>query len=838
MAIKNRQYPISVFLFFLFILGINAQDKTEKQPLYAILETVQNQYHYQFNYAKDSIDDLYIIPPSKDLTFNETLAYLEKTTGLTFVIDNENFVLVSKAKRLLICGYLKDKDSNTPIASVTIQGQENTAISDEKGFFQLLVNTISEGITIRHLGYKTTALTYSDFDSKTCATIHLVPNFQSLSEVMISNYIINGINKLSDGSFQIDFSNFDILPGVVDTDVLQSVQAFPGIQSSNETVSNLNIRGGSHDQNLILWDHIKMYQSGHFFGLISMYNPQITQKVTLRKNGSDVSQTDGVSGTISMETDNAVNTDFNGSLGVNFIDANGFVDTPVGKKSSVQIAARKSISDFIKTPTYNEFFERISQNTEVETNGNSIINSGKTFDFYDTSLRWNYQISDKDELRLNFINVSNELLFNENAIINDNEVSRKSSLSQNSIAGGIFYNRTWNHQWKTTLEVYETDYTLKSINANILDSQRFLQKNSVSETSLKAIANYRINKTLQLQSGYHFVETEVTNLDDVDNPLYHLLVSEVIRAHSGFSEIKYTSLNKNTYFNAGVRFNYLNKFKRQLWEPRISFNQRFLNYFTIEILGEFKHQYTSQIVNFQNDFLGIEKYRWQLSNNKDIPIITSKQISVGFSYNHQGWLSSIEGYYKKVDGITTQSQGFQNQYKLNKTNGFYEVNGIDLLLRKRIDAFNIWLSYAFMNNTYVFNDLTEKQFPSNYDITHALTLGTTYATKKLKIATGINWQTGKPTTLPLASNSVIDNEVQYKSANSDRLKNYMRIDVSALYNLKICHHINAKIGVALWNVLNTKNTINSFYDANENMLIHTTQNALGITPNMFIRVSF
>ncbi|MCB0445897.1 MAG: carboxypeptidase-like regulatory domain-containing protein, partial [Gelidibacter sp.] len=421
------------------ILSINAQDKTEKQPLYAILETVQNQYHYQFNYAKDSVDDLYIIPPSKDLTFNQTLAYLEKATGLTFVIDNENFVLVTKTKRLLICGYLKDKDSNTPIAFVTIQGQENTAISDENGFFQLLVNTISEVVTIRHLGYKTAALTYSDFDSKTCTTIHLTPNFQSLSEVMISNYIINGINKLSDGSFQIDFSNFDILPGVVDTDVLQSVQAFPGIQSSSETVSNLNIRGGSHDQNLILWDHIKMYQSGHFFGLISMYNPQITQRVTLRKNGSDVSQTDGVSGTISMETDNVVNTIFNGSLGANFIDINGFVDTPVGKKSSVQIAARKSISDFIKTPTYHEFFERISQNTEVETNGNSIINSGKTFDFYDTSLRWNYQISDKDELRLNFINVGNELLFNENAMINNNEVSRRSSLSQNSIAGGIFY---------------------------------------------------------------------------------------------------------------------------------------------------------------------------------------------------------------------------------------------------------------------------------------------------------------------------------------------------------------------------------------------------------------
>ncbi len=82
-------------------------------------------------------------------------------------------------------------------------------------------------------------------------------DLQKLSEVVVSGYIVKGINKLSNGSFEIKVSEFDILPGLVETDVLQAVQAFPGIQSINETVSNINIRGGSHDQNLILWDDIK-----------------------------------------------------------------------------------------------------------------------------------------------------------------------------------------------------------------------------------------------------------------------------------------------------------------------------------------------------------------------------------------------------------------------------------------------------------------------------------------------------------------------------------------------------------------------------------------------------
>ena len=121
----------------------------------------------------------------------------------------------------------------------------------------------------------------------------------------------------------LDLDRFSILPGLVEDDVLLSVQALPGIQSIDETVSNINIRGGSHDQNLITWDGIKMYQSGHFFGLISMYNPQMTHKVELRKNGSSASETDGVSGTIAMKTKDYLNTGLSGSIGVNLIDANG-----------------------------------------------------------------------------------------------------------------------------------------------------------------------------------------------------------------------------------------------------------------------------------------------------------------------------------------------------------------------------------------------------------------------------------------------------------------------------------------------------------------------------------
>jgi len=763
MGIKNKVYFLS-FLFFICSLGSNAQKTQVELPLIEVLSNLQIQYKVQFNYAQEALKGIAIIPPSKSLTINEMLSYLEMNTKFSFKDLDGTFILVS------------------------------------------LKETV--------------------FD------------IQQLSQVVLSQYIVRGINKLNNGSYEIDFNQFDILPGLIETDVLQAVQAFPGILSINETVSDINIRGGTNDQNLILWEGIKMYQSGHFFGLISMFNPQITQHVSVLKNGTDTKLTDGVSGTIAMETSSTINETFKGSLGLNFIDANGFADIPITEKSSLQVAARKSISDFTETPTYTNFFDRISQGTEVQTNANDVVNSDQEFDFYDTSLRWLYNISDNDQLQVNFLTANNELRFNESSSINDSETSRQSSLSQNSIAGGIHYNRIWNETWQTTFEAYETDYELKAINANLLDDQRFQQENAVSETSIKFLSNYKLNDRIQLLNGYHFIESQVRNLDDVDNPRFRSLISEVLRTHGVFSQLNYRSLDQKTSLNFGLRYNYLDKFEKHILEPRLSFTYQFLNNFAFEVLGEFKHQSTSQVINFQNDFLGIEKRRWQLSNDDDIPVIRSNQLSAGLSYNKKGWLISADSYYKYVNGITTQSQGFQNQYEFVKTSGNYNAFGVDFILRKQIKTFTAWLSYSYLNCDYNFNDLPEQNMPSNLDITHAITFGANYTIENLKLSAGLNWHTGRPTTQPVLGTEIVDDLVNFEPTNSSRLQDYLRVDISVVYNIKLWKSTKADLGLSVWNLLNKNNQINNFYRVNDDMIGETLQSSLGFTSNAVFRVHF
>ncbi|MBX2828255.1 MAG: carboxypeptidase-like regulatory domain-containing protein [Flavobacteriaceae bacterium] len=810
----------------------------ESKPLVEVLTQLEASYSCTFNYAEQTIQDISVEAPNPNLSLAESVDFLANETGLIFEILENNFISIQKNTGLVLCGYILDKDTFEPLESATVQAEGASVVTDQKGYFSIKVRHSGVTVKIRYLGYRSLQRSYYNFKTSVCDAIYLVPEAEELTQVILSNYLVKGIDKLNTGEFQLNTDRFGLLPGLIEPDVLQAVQSFPGIQSINETVSNLNIRGGTHDQNLILWDDIKMYKTGHFFGLISAFNPQITQKVSLRKNGTPSEYSDGVSGTISMQTEEDVNGQLNGNIGVNLIDASGFVDVPLGEKSSIQVAGRKSISDVWKTPTYEEYFKRISQDTEVSQNSESVANTDQTFDFYDVSFRWLYEISETDRLRLNFILMDNALTFDENAVVSGVQTSRQSSVSQNNLAAGLFYEREWSDRFATIFQIYNSDYKLRAINANLLLTQRFLQENKVSETGTRIKGSYRLDDRWTGHVGYQLIETKVTNLDDVDLPLFRSLISEVVRSHSGFAQGDFLSRDGYTSIQVGFRYNYLDKFKKSLYEPRFTLNQRFANYFNVELLGEIKHQVASQIINFQNDFLGVEKRRWQLANDQDIPVMESKQVELGLHYSQKGWLLSAEGYYKMVEGITTQSQGFQDQYEFVKSAGDYEVYGLDFLFRKRFKGANLWMSYSYMDNTYTFENLQVDSFPSNLDITHAVNGGLGYTYKNFEVSTGIHWRTGKPTTEPVAGDEVLNDAINYAPSNTERLEDYMRWDASAMYRFKL-KKTQWELGVSVWNLLDKNNEINRYYRVDAlNDAQQFRQTSLGITTNASIRCYF
>lgn len=830
-----KRGTILIILICFFSSEIIAQE-TERRPLKELLRSLEKQFNIKFNYSVDTIDEVLVVPPSPKTNLGEIINHLRKNTGFRYKKIGAHIITISEMPDNICYGFLVDQSSNLPVPFAIITGGNLPVLTDANGYFEI-PSTGFKKVSVLADGYKVTEYTINTDDLKSPITLSIRPEITELSAVVLSSYLVRGINKLKNGSLNIDFKKFSLLPGLVETDVLQSAQAFPGVQSIDETVSNINIRGGSNDQNLILWDDIKMYQSGHFFGLISVFNPQITREVNLINNGTSSRYTDGVSGTILMKTDDEINSDTKANFGVNFLSADLFADISLGKKSSLQVAGRGSLNSLAQTPTYRSYFTRISQDTEITSNMMDVINSDQSFNFYDTSLRWLYTMSPKDKLRVNFIAIANELAFDETASLEDEVITRKSSLTQNSIAGGIGYERQWTSTFETALHMYETDYTLRAVNANVLSNQRFLQENVVSETGLKLSNNYSFRENINFAVGYQFVETAITDLDDVDNPSIIIRTEDILRTHGLFLENTMSTLSRKFSSTFGIRYNYLDQLGLTLLEPRISISQEISKLVTVQALAETKHQTTSQIVNFQNDFLGIEKRRWQLSNGENIPVIKSRQASLGLNFKKKGWLVDAVGYVKQVDGITSQSQGFETKYEFISAIGSYQAVGADIIVRRRYNKFTSWLSYGFLDTDYTFDALEERIFPSNFDITHSLTLGSTFEQNKLKVSAGLNYRTGKPITRPLNFNTETSGPIIYDKANSSRLNDYWRLDTSLTYQVFKDEHMRVEGGVSILNILNQDNTISNFYRLDpQNQIQEFPQRSLRFTANAMIRL--
>ncbi len=665
---------------------------------------------------------------------------------------------------------------------------------------------------------------------------------QLLNEIVVSNYLTQSVLKDNYGNIIIEPEKFNILPGLTEPDILQTIQAIPGVLSTNETVSNINVRGGTHDQNLILWDGIKMYQSGHFFGLISAFSPYLTNRVLLSKNGTSAMHGDGVSSTIDMQLDNTLNDSLSAGIGLNLIHIDGYAKLPINNKLELQLTARRSITDYIETPTYNQYFKRVFQDTDINNNSesNKTIVANEAFYFYDFGGKLLYDLSKKNKLRFNFITTYNTLNYLENAKNTITPNALNSEIEQRNLATGLSYNRQWSNSFNSNFQIYASNYKLNAINFDVINNQRLIQKNEVLDTGVKFQTNYKISKTLNWTNGYQFFEIGITNLEDVNNPIFRSNIKKVIRSHSLYSEATLQSKNKNSNIRAGIRSNYINKFNAFFIEPRLSLNHRFLNHFKLEVLAEIKSQTASQIIDRQNDFLGIEKRRWVLADNSKNPIIKSKQASIGVHYNKNKLLISAEGYLKQVNGITTRNQGFQNQYQFVNATGKYSVKGIDFLINKQFKNMTTWLSYSFSNNNYKFKSLNDgNDFPNSLNINNAITFANTYVIKNFKFALGLNWHSGIPVTIPNKTIPVVDNKINFELPNSKNLNSYFRTDFSTTYTLKLSNSKNSTIGLSIWNLLNKKNTINTYYVLNEDDSISKiNNNSLGITPNLSFKVRF
>jgi hypothetical protein len=836
-------------LLICFLLTIRigyTQNNSNKVALSSLLVALEKSYSIKFSYSDNDLKNIFLRQPKKNILLSDLLIYLNKKTFLQFkTLDNRYITVSFLDKYISICGTVLNSKSRVPLllASVKVNGYKTGTTTNNEGIFSLQNIPVNATLSISFNSFKTFAVSAKElFSNSTCKKLFLEEESVELSEITIAQFLTLGLQKNTDGSTIIDVEKFGILPGLTDPDILKTIKILPGVESVNESISNINVRGGTNDQNLILWDGIKMYHSGHFFGLISAYNPYLTKKVSVTKNGTSSAFSDGVSSTINMLTSDRISNKVSGGGGFNLLSSDAFVQVPIKENLELHISARRSFTDYINTPTYNNYFSRSFQDNSIASN--SVNNSESDFYFYDYSIKVLYDINYNHSIRTNFIHIKNNLKYLEQYTSNDTVIEENSSLKQENLGGKIGWDAEWNPKFSTSLSIFFSNYKINSTDDNRDTDQFQTQFNNVLETELKLSSKYEFTDILYFSNGLVFNEIGVVNKTTVNAPTFSKIEKNVLLKSAFFSEIEYRK--KNTYARLGFRANYFHKFNRIIIEPRINIRQQINAAISIKLEGEFKNQTTAQKLDFEDNFLGIEKRRWILSDEENTPIMKSKQVSFGFDYSKNKLYFDITTFYKKVAGITAANQGFYNNIQTLNSIGNYQVKGVEFIVNKQTEKISTWFSYTYAVNDYMFDVFNPQIFPNNLDISHSLNTALNYSFNNgLKVSIGGVLRSGKPYTKPIEGNETIQNGnriiVNYDNPNKEKLDSFYRIDLSGSYKFNLSNVVKSKVRIGFTNITNKQNTIDSYYiidNSTTNNVRRINNFSLPFTPNLSFRIRF
>jgi hypothetical protein len=648
-----------------------------------------------------------------------------------------------------------------------------------------------------------------------------------------NKFLSKSINKNKDGSYAFSLDKLNILPGLIEPDVFESLQKLPSVNSINETASELNVQGGRTDQNNILFDDISIYLSGHLYGMVSAINPYLVKNMTFYNKGTNARYGERISSVIDMNTTSEIPKKTNLEIGLNAINYDLLLQTPViPKKIGLQLAYRHSYAKLFETPTFKNYEDKTFQNTKI---------TDENFNFNDYSAQLNYQLNTKNKIHLSFIHIDNDL---ENTRSNETN-SFSDVLDMENKGYSVKWDKKWSKKITQETSVSYSKYTLFynlntfSIASNDLKSN-LKKENFIIDKKINTDFNIHFKKSGQLNFGYQYKNQNVAFNITSKKGITYVLGNDnnTINTHSFY--VGFTTKKTLNYFvYLGNRINYYDKYKVTKFEPRFVVNKNLNRYIKIQLTGEIKNQIIHKINETLLNNYTADNTLWRLSDNINIPIINAKHLSTDLIFEKNNWTIDASLFYKKITGLSSIALGYLNSNDTSIHLGEGQVKGANIFILKKFNKLSTWISYSYneVKNRYK-GILNNNYFTANTQIKNAFSVSFLYKYKKFSVAGNWIYRTGKPKT---DLDYDADGHPYFDSLNTETLPDFHRLDLSSTYKFKFSKKIKGKIGVSVRNVYNNKNLIATNFTGNNtlNDNIYTSNfYSIGMTPNFMFRLFF
>lgn len=842
-------------------------------------------------YWVDADQTIYIIKIPEDVNRlkKNKVAGLRKDTGPGFNVGQSVNTVEDVVERKTpvrqtpfnITGRVVDRSSgeSLPSAHIQVRYLNMSTSTNADGYFTLInVPADTCRLDINFSGYQQDTYYLNAENIKKEIVIGLFPAVRALNEVVITDKRAEGLmstNKRRVSVLQISPSKLEELPNIGEKDILRSFQLMPGISASNESSSGAYVRGGTPDQNLVLFDGFTVYQVDHLYGFFSAFNSNAVKDVTMYKGGFSAKY----GGRLSSVTDivgkegNSKETNIAGDLSL--LSANVFVEKPINDKSTLLLAYRRSYQG----PLYDKIFNKFNSSSATSAGANRPTNTGgggppggggggfggnaasvstPASYFYDLNAKYTYAPDDKNRFSWS-IYQGNDNLDNSRTLTLPSAINsgRDISMSDKTTYGNLGSSLKWSSRWSSKLysntllsySTYHSDrdnstkLTVQDDDGNDQEiSTGTFEKNNLKDFSLKSDWEYQLTGKFKALFGA-FGSGQNVSYESSQND-----TSKLIDQHTkaltlgGYGELE-ADLTEQLQVKAGLRETWYDQTRKTYLETRFSATYAVTDKFTLKAsTGKF-YQFTNRVL--REDILSGSRDFWVLSNGDAIPVSSAVHYIGGFSYETGQFLFDVESYYKKLDNLSEYSQrltGNRRGGTVSLEEHFYNgsgiAKGIEFMLQKTRGKYTGWISYTLADATNNFAAYGG-EFAASQDTRHEFKTVNMYHYGKWTFSATWIFATGKPYTAPLTSYTIDDYTGTAKTfltisdKNALRMPAYHRLDAAITYDLiKVDSRKTGSIGFSLFNIYNRSNVWYKQYNIVDNQVVTSNVNYLGLTPNL------
>ncbi len=871
-----------VFLFLLsnlFVLKSFSQQtyifEFNNTPLSEALTEIAQKTNIRLSFDSELLGKTKISRKISSLGVDGILTVLLEDAGFTYEFKHNTYLVYkkrqgqakkAKPKIKIFTGIVFDGESGErlPYATIYALGQNLSVSTTVEGTFSVrLKDSTYNLLQVKYMGYQNFDTIINASQTEPLLKFGLTRKTQTIKTVNVRGEKLEMVDFSNDaGHVTFNPSKFADLPNYGETDVFRALQLLPGI-SSFENSSQLNIRGSSADQNLVLLDGFTLYNLDHFFGVFSALNPNIIKNIQVYRGGFGSRYGERISAIVDIvgKSGSHAKPQFYG--GINMISGNLTAEIPIAKKLTLVAAGRRAYSDVYSSWLADELLnDKLGQTRRLPSSNANVI-SPKFF-FSDYNLKFSYQLNDKENVSFSAYSSKDNLNSSGSNSSNKGELDVVDTNNWGNYGLGATWNKQWGGRHFSSLQLghsgYFNDYnntTTITFNATSSTDSVVIIKNELDELTNESNEltdyfitfrnDYRLNSKNKLQFGLSARYNQFTYYKDASSDYIYDNLKSSAFLYTAFFQDNINFSNKITV-KPGMRLNYYSNSGKFYMEPRLAGSYSARSGVTLKMATGKYFQYlnksgTEQTYGYNRDF-------WVLANGDEYPVLSANHYIAGISFDKKDFYFDVEAYYKTIKGVQeylffdnpegrggNDSRSQKSSQLSSFISGRGKAMGIDFLAKYEGTSFTSWLAYSLSKSTRRFDEINNgSEIPSDYDQTHELKWTNIYGHKKWNFSTLTIFTTGKP---------YIEYSSKDKDFNTtrvyDRLPGYFRTDCSANYSFNI-KNVNIKPGLSILNVFNTENYLDIYtrvFDPGDNSYNETTLvKAQSLTFNFFVNFRF